>query len=88
MSLRPGYVAMDFNDYSKAEHQSQHYRLEDELLKRYPEQIKVVTERIAGIEKDIVMYNEMNEELTDIQTSLTSNAATITARLRYLSDKT
>jgi len=64
----------------KAEHQSQHYRLEDELLKRYPEQIKAVTERIAGIEQDIINYDKFNEELADVQTSLTGNAATVTAK--------
>lgn len=42
----------------KPDHQSQHYRLEDDLLKPYPEQIKSVTERITGIEKDLAMYNE------------------------------
>ncbi len=33
----------------KADHQSQHYRIEDDLLKRYPEQIISVKERIEGI---------------------------------------
>lgn len=37
----------------KSEHQSQHYRLEDDLLKYYPETIKATQERIAGLEKDI-----------------------------------
>ena len=64
----------------KAEHQSQHYRLEDELLRRYPEQITSFTARIAGIEKDIVMYAEQNEKTAEIQTSLTGGAATVTAK--------
>jgi hypothetical protein len=37
----------------KADYQSQHYRLEDDLLKHFPEKIAGVTERIAGIERDI-----------------------------------
>ena len=37
----------------KSEHQSQHYRLEDDLLKYYPESIKATKERIAGLEQDI-----------------------------------
>jgi hypothetical protein len=46
----------------KAEHKSQHFRLEDDLLKRFPEQIASVTERIAGIEKDIAMYSAEMEK--------------------------
>ena len=64
----------------KADHQSQHYRLEDELLKRYPEQITAATERIAGIEKDIAMYAEQNEKSTAIQESISGNTATVTAK--------
>ncbi len=40
----------------KADHRSQRFRLEDDLLKYYPEQIAAVTERIAGLEKDIALY--------------------------------
>ena len=54
----------------KAEHKSQHYRLEDDLLKRFPEQIKSVTERIAGIEKDITMYAAEKEKCVELQTGL------------------
>jgi N12 class adenine-specific DNA methylase len=37
----------------KASHLSQRYDLEDRLLKHYPAQIKGLTERIAGFERDI-----------------------------------
>ena len=37
----------------KASHLSQRYDLEDRLLKRYPAEIKRLTERITGYEKDI-----------------------------------
>ena len=50
----------------KAEHKSQHYRLEDNLLKHYPEQITSVTERIAGIEKDIATYASEKEKCTEV----------------------
>ena len=42
----------------KADHKSQRYKLEDDLIKHYPEQIAAVTARITGIEKDISMYND------------------------------
>jgi hypothetical protein len=54
----------------KADHQSQHYRLEDSLLKHYPERITAVTERIAGIEKDIAAYAAQNEKTMDIQSGI------------------
>jgi hypothetical protein len=63
----------------KADYQSQHYRLQDNLLKHYPEQITAVTERIAGIEKDMAAYAKLNEKLTSVQQSLTGGAASITA---------
>ena len=62
----------------KADHQSQHYRLEDSLLKYFPEQITAVNERIAGIEKDIVMYAEQAEKLVEIQTGLDGKATSAT----------
>ena len=40
----------------KAGYQSQRYSLEDDLLKRYPEGIAAVNERIAGLEKDMALY--------------------------------
>jgi hypothetical protein len=59
----------------KAEHKSQHYRLEDELLKRFPEQITSVTERIEGIEKDIAKYAAEKEKCADVQISGTGASA-------------
>lgn len=53
----------------KSEHQSQHYRLEDDLLKRFPEQIADVTERIAGIEKDIAKYAAEKEKCVEAEES-------------------
>jgi len=52
----------------KSEHQSQHYRLEDALLKHYPQQITALTGRIAGIEKDIVSYTDEREKCVIVQT--------------------
>jgi hypothetical protein len=62
----------------KAEHQSQHYRLEDNLLKKFPEQITAITARIAGIEKDIERYNAERGKCVDVQTTVTSNASVST----------
>ncbi|MCL2775805.1 MAG: helicase [Oscillospiraceae bacterium] len=59
----------------KADHQSQHYRLEDELLRGYPEKIIFFKERIAGMEKDIILYNSQSEKLTAVQESMTGGAA-------------
>jgi len=65
----------------KSEYQSQHYRLEDSLLTHYPQQITAVRERIAGIEKDLVMYTRQNEKLTMEQPVLDGMAAaTVTAK--------
>ena len=47
----------------KSEYRSQHFRLEDSLLKHYPQQIASVTERIAGIEKDIAAYTAEKEKV-------------------------
>ncbi len=49
----------------KADYQSQHYRLEDALLKSFPEQITEVTERIAGIEKDIELFTKEHEKAVE-----------------------
>jgi N12 class adenine-specific DNA methylase len=40
----------------KSEHNSQHYRLEDDILKTYPQQILGATARISGIEQDLAAY--------------------------------
>ncbi|MEF2837131.1 MAG: SNF2-related protein [Oscillospiraceae bacterium] len=42
----------------KADHQSQQYHLEDNLLKFFPEQVEKYKGIIAGIEKDMVMITE------------------------------
>lgn len=41
----------------RADHQSQHYRLEDDLLKYYPESIEAAKGRITGAGKDLERYN-------------------------------
>jgi hypothetical protein len=46
----------------KSEYSSQHYRLEDSLLKHYPLQIASTTEKIAGITKDIATYTVQKEK--------------------------
>ena len=37
----------------KGNHTSQKYRLEDDILKRYPQQVATLKERISGMEADI-----------------------------------
>ena len=41
----------------KANHTSQKYRLEDDIAKRYPQQISALKEKIAGLKADIADYN-------------------------------
>jgi hypothetical protein len=53
----------------KAEHRSQHYRLEDDLLTNFPKRIAAISETIAGIETDIAMYAAEKEKCVEIQTS-------------------
>jgi hypothetical protein len=62
----------------KSEYKSQHYRLEDSLLKTFPQQIASVTERIAGIEKDIAAYAAEKEKCTEV--TMTGDAASVTAK--------
>jgi N12 class adenine-specific DNA methylase len=62
----------------KSEYKSQHYRLEDSLLKTFPQQIASVTERIAGIDKDIALYAAEKEKCTTVTT--TSGAATVESK--------
>ena len=62
----------------KSEHNSQHYNLEDSLLKHYPQQITAVTERIAGIENDIATYNTQKEKCVEITTA--DGAASVTSK--------
>lgn len=51
----------------RADHQSQHYRLEDDLLKYYPENIEAAKSRIAGAEKDMERYNANLPEAPAVQ---------------------
>jgi hypothetical protein len=62
----------------KSEHNSQHYRLEDDILKRFPEQITSVTARIAGIEQDIAKYAIAKEKCVDIQ--MINGSASVSAK--------
>jgi hypothetical protein len=62
----------------KSEHDSSHYRLEDSLLKHYPQQITAVTERIAGIENDVAAYTALKEKCVEITT--TDGAASVTTK--------
>ena len=64
----------------KSDYQSQRYRLEDNLLQRFPQQIAAVTERIAGLEKDISVYGVHKEKTVDLQPSLTGGAVTASAK--------
>ncbi len=41
----------------KANHTSQKYRLEDDIARRYPQQISALKEKIAGLKADIADYN-------------------------------
>ncbi|MDR1664768.1 MAG: DEAD/DEAH box helicase family protein, partial [Clostridiales bacterium] len=62
----------------KSEHDSSHYRLEDSLLKHFPMKIKAVTERIAGIERDMAAYSALKEKCVEITT--TEGAASVTTK--------
>ena len=42
---------------SKANHTSQKYRMEDDIAKRYPQQISALKEKIEGLKADIADYN-------------------------------
>ena len=62
----------------KADYQSQHYRLEDDLLKHYPKLITGANERIAGLEKDIALYEKHNANTVDVQ--MLEGSASVTAK--------
>ena len=59
----------------KSEHKSQHYRLEDDMAKRFPEQAASLKERIAGMERDIAAYSVLKEKCTEIKTDENGNAS-------------
>ena len=60
----------------KFDYQSQHYRLEDDLLKNYPKLIVAANERIVGIENDIKLYEKHNT--TDV--IMLSGSASVAAK--------
>jgi hypothetical protein len=62
----------------KSEYRNQHYRLEDSLLKTFPQQIASVTERIAGIEQDIAKYNAEIEKCTEVM--MTGGSASVSTK--------
>jgi hypothetical protein len=62
----------------KADHQSQHYRLEDSLLKTFPQQITSIKERISGIETDIAAYAVEKEKCTEV--TMTGGAASVSSK--------
>jgi hypothetical protein len=62
----------------KSEYKSQHYRLEDSLLKQFPQQIASVMERIAGIKNDIANYTVEKEKCIEI--TMTDGAANVTTK--------
>jgi len=51
----------------KADHQSQIFRLEDDILKHFPILITGANERIAGLEKDIALFEKHNAGSVDVQ---------------------
>jgi chromosome segregation ATPase len=61
----------------RSEHRSQQYRLEDSLLKTFPQQIKSVTERIEGVEKDIAAYTALKEKCVEVVTTNGAASATV-----------
>ena len=61
----------------KADHQSQIFRLEDDVLKYYPKIITGATERIVGLEKDIALFEKHNVSSIDVQ--MNEDAASVTA---------
>ena len=70
----------------KSDFQSQKHRLEDDLIQRYPKQITAINERIAGIERDIVLYNEENTKGVDIQEGI-AGAVSVTAKFHGMTIK-
>ncbi|GHV17133.1 hypothetical protein FACS189425_02740 [Clostridia bacterium] len=50
----------------KSEHNSQHYRLEDDILKTYPQQIVGATARISGIEQDLAAYAVEKDKCSEV----------------------
>jgi len=70
----------------KADYQSQKFRLEDDIIQRYPKQITALNEHIAGIEKDIILYREENSKGVDIQEGI-GGSASVTAKFHGMTIK-
>jgi hypothetical protein len=62
----------------RSEHNSQHYRLEDSLLKTYPKQIAATAERIDCIAKDIADYAAIKEKCVEVVSA--DGAASVSAK--------
>jgi hypothetical protein len=62
----------------KGEYNSQRYRLEDQLLKHFPQQIAATAERIKGIEADIAAYAAEKEKCVEVKT--VNGAASVTTK--------
>ncbi len=58
-------VAVTKLKVSKANHVNQQYRLEDQVLKHFPEAIRKTETRIKGYESDSVHLKSVNSKLTD-----------------------
>ncbi len=63
----------------KANHTSQQYRLEDDIAKTYPQQIKSLTEKIDGLKKDVALY-ESNKPADKEEFTMIVNGNTYTDR--------
>jgi len=70
----------------KADYQSQKFRLEDDIMQRYPKQITALNEHIAGIEKDVILYREENVKGVDIQEGI-GGSASVTAKFHGMTIK-
>jgi len=64
----------------KADYINQRHRLEDDLLKSYPEQVTAQSAIIEGITKDIAVYAAHKEKTADVQPSLPGGAVAATAK--------
>jgi hypothetical protein len=62
----------------KSEHSSQHYYLEDSLLKTFPQQIATISGRIEGITKDIATYNIQKEKSNEV--TVINGAASVSSK--------
>jgi hypothetical protein len=61
----------------RSEHRSQHYRLEDSLLKHFPQQIASVTERLEGVKNDITAHSALKEKCVEVTTVNGSSSVSV-----------